>query len=100
MTRIKREAWDYPPHHLVRFSREGLGQLLERTGFEIRRMVTRPMERTDFRAAARGLYKRVPLPRKLRHALKLPILVVLFPLALWMYICGEGDALFLAARRP
>lgn len=99
MARIKREAWDYPPHHLVRFSREGLVQLLERTGFEIHKMVTRPMEYADLRAAAHGLYQCVPLPRKLRHVLKLLILGVLFPVAFWMCLRGEGKTLFLAARR-
>lgn len=32
---LQRERWDYPPHHLCRFSVDGLQKLLEEAGFSI-----------------------------------------------------------------
>jgi SAM-dependent methyltransferase len=37
-----REHWDFPPHHLMRFTKEGLQRLLERNAFRVVRMADEP----------------------------------------------------------
>lgn len=39
----KREWFDFPPHHLLRFSVSGLCRLLERSGFKVLKLVEEPL---------------------------------------------------------
>lgn len=39
----QREKWDYPPHHLLRFSRPAIELLLRGNGFRLLRMVDEPL---------------------------------------------------------
>jgi SAM-dependent methyltransferase len=99
MARIKREAWDYPPHHLIRFSKAGLTKLLERSGLDVLHLDTSPIGLADVNAATHGLYRLVPLPRWIRHLLKLPILFMLWPVGCWRCLAGEGKTFFVGAMR-
>ncbi|MCX7920839.1 MAG: class I SAM-dependent methyltransferase [Clostridia bacterium] len=40
--KVWKEIWDIPPHHLVRYSREGIKKLLEAAGFETVKIETEP----------------------------------------------------------
>jgi 2-polyprenyl-3-methyl-5-hydroxy-6-metoxy-1,4-benzoquinol methylase len=71
---VERESWDYPPHHLMRFSKQGLTTLLNRAGFRIRQMIDRPYAAEDHTQAAKQLYTRYPLPKRIRQLLKLPLM--------------------------
>jgi len=74
---VEREFWDYPPHHLVRFSRQGLKALLNRAGFQVRQLIDRPFSDEDHIRAAKQLYARYPLPKRVRHFLKLPLMLLM-----------------------
>ncbi len=41
---LSREDWDYPPHHLLRFSVNGLLKLLDRGGFKILKIKEQPKD--------------------------------------------------------
>lgn len=39
---LSREDWDYPPHHLLRFSFDGIQRLLKRSGFRLLKIKEQP----------------------------------------------------------
>ncbi len=52
-----REAWDYPPHHLTRWTAGALRGLLERQGFEVAEVRTEPLRRwSQLRSASRDIF--------------------------------------------
>lgn len=57
----RREPWDNPPEHLVRFTGGGLGRLLQRSGFDARVVLPRPTGRDVVPARWKGL-ARLALP--------------------------------------
>lgn len=51
-----REAWDYPPHHLTRWTARALRGLLEQRGFEVEEVRTEPLQRwSQLRSASRDI---------------------------------------------
>src|SRR6266436_2123552 len=51
-----REAWDYPPHHLTRWTARSLRSLLEQQGFEVQEVRTEPLRRwSQLRSACRDI---------------------------------------------
>jgi 2-polyprenyl-3-methyl-5-hydroxy-6-metoxy-1,4-benzoquinol methylase len=99
MLHLERERWDFPPHHLTRFSKYGIKKLLDRFGFQVKRMIDRPIGDSDKKAVLNKIYRKVPLPKRIRHILKLPILAACYPVALWMRGAAQGQDLYLAAER-
>jgi SAM-dependent methyltransferase len=95
---IYREWWDYPPHHLSRFTKDGIQRLLNRAGFDILKTVPRPMDRESRRTAARSLYKRLPFPHLLKACFKLPLRVALYPAGWYYWATSEGQDLYLMAQ--
>lgn len=95
---LERERWDYPPHHLTRFSKQGLSLLLERGGFEVVCMIDRPTDETDVRDARRLLYRNLPIPRRVRQALKWPLRLALTPIAKMRVARSTGQDLYVVAR--
>jgi 2-polyprenyl-3-methyl-5-hydroxy-6-metoxy-1,4-benzoquinol methylase len=75
--RIKRESWDNPPHHLIRFSKQGITALLERAGFQVHRMIDQPFTEENRTQAAKQLYAQYPLPKRVRQLLKRPLVHVM-----------------------
>lgn len=53
----EREWFDYPPHHLVRFTTGGLRRLLERSGFRMERLIEEPI--SPWLAVHSGLWNSV-----------------------------------------
>ncbi len=95
---LERERWDYPPHHLTRFSKQGLSLLLERGGFEVVCMIDRPTNEMDVREACHLLYKNVLVPRRVRQVLKLPLRIALTPIAKMRVARSTGQDLYVVAR--
>jgi 2-polyprenyl-3-methyl-5-hydroxy-6-metoxy-1,4-benzoquinol methylase len=78
---VQREVWDYPPHHLIRFSKQGLNILLARCGFKVIRQLDEPAPSNVQRTIRDWLYTRLSLPKVVKGLLKLPITYILSPLA-------------------
>ncbi|WP_455387805.1 class I SAM-dependent methyltransferase [Petrachloros mirabilis] len=95
---FEREWWDYPPHHLTRFSKRGLSLLLERAGFEIVCSIDKPTDESDVALAWKFLYKKVPIPRRARQALKWPLRLALKPIAKMCVDRATGQDLYVVAR--
>ena len=95
---IYRESWDYPPHHLSRFTKEGLQRLLSRAGFDILKLIPRPMDRESRRSLRKSLYKRLPLPKFLKAIVKFPLRVVLYPAGWYYWVSSEGQDLYVMAQ--
>jgi 2-polyprenyl-3-methyl-5-hydroxy-6-metoxy-1,4-benzoquinol methylase len=73
--KYQREDWDYPPHHLTRFTKAGLGRLLERASFRVTKGLEEPLVGEALKWAKRSAYKRLSLPKVLRQTIKWPLLV-------------------------
>jgi SAM-dependent methyltransferase len=95
---IYRESWDYPPHHLSRFTKDGLQRLLSRAGFDTAKIVPRPMDRESRRIVGKSLYKRLPLPKVLKAIVKLPLRLALYPAGWYYWATSEGQDLYVMAR--
>lgn len=96
--RIYRESWDYPPHHLSRFTKGGLQRLLNRAGFDTLKIIPRPMDRESRRIVIKSFYKRLPLPRFLKSIVKLPLRLALSPAGWYYWATSEGQDLYVMAR--
>ena len=90
--------WDYPPHHLTRFSKQGLLLLLERAGFEVVSSIDRPTDESDVALAWKFLYKKVATPRRVRQALKWPLSLALTPIEKMCVDRSTGQDLYVVAR--
>jgi 2-polyprenyl-3-methyl-5-hydroxy-6-metoxy-1,4-benzoquinol methylase len=99
MLHFERERWDFPPHHLTRFSKGGLMSLLEQTGFRVLKAIPRPMAASDIEVVLNKMYHAVPWPRRVRQCLKFGIRALSYPIAIWMRWASKGQDLYLAAKR-
>jgi SAM-dependent methyltransferase len=95
---IYRESWDYPPHHLSRFTKDGLQRLLGRAGFDTLKIVPRPMDRGSMRIVRKSLYKHLPLPKTLKAIVKLPLRIALYPAGWYYWATSEGQDLYVMAQ--
>jgi 2-polyprenyl-3-methyl-5-hydroxy-6-metoxy-1,4-benzoquinol methylase len=95
---IYRESWDYPPHHLSRFTKAGIQRLLDRAGFAILKIVPRPIDRESRRTAVRSLYKRLSFPNFLKAIIKFPLRIALYPAGWYYWATSEGQDLYLMAQ--
>jgi SAM-dependent methyltransferase len=96
--KVRREAWDYPPHHLTRFSKTGICRLLERAGFEVLKTLDEPVGDRLVRLAKKEKFKKVPLPKVLREALKAPIFALLYPFGERVRRSSAGISFYIMAR--
>ena len=99
MLRLGREEWDYPPHHLTRFSKEGIARLLERAGYEIVKRADQPPEEDVIYLAKIARYRSLPLPKHVRELVKLPVLLLLEPFANRLRSTHTGLSYYVVARR-
>lgn len=107
-----REAWDYPPHHLVRFSARGLELLLCRCGFNVVKSRGVPWEAgytlgklaafLDFFAFSVLGAELSGMPRLKRNlvrtALLLPLLLS-YPRGVAVNLFRGGQSLYVVAKR-
>lgn len=98
MLKIGREDWDYPPHHLTRFSKIGIKRLLERAGFQVLRDLNQPVEDDVIYRLKIDPYKRLPLPTFIREIIKLPFFILLQPYGLYLRKTYTGQSFYLVAR--
>jgi SAM-dependent methyltransferase len=87
---VAREVWDYPPHHLSRFSRVGLARLFEHAGLRLVSLEDQPLGVSRFRANATyaneilrraGVGEPMKWPPAFRWLAKLPVLLALYTLS-------------------
>ena len=105
--KFEREVWDFPPHHITRFSKAGISSLLKRAGFEICKTADQPMGRPSGRSMIHTLknyyYKRVPLPKVVRQTLKVPIFMLLHFYAMHLAVSlsrnSTEQSFYLMAKR-
>jgi len=69
---LQRERWDYPPHHLTRFSKEGIARLLERAGFELTGTQDLPLTTIDLKKIRDYLFESLSIPKCFKSILKNP----------------------------
>jgi SAM-dependent methyltransferase len=118
--RIAHEFWDYPPHHLTRFSLEGLVRLLADAGFHVLRTAEQPLDTNVYRLASiranhlafgdraegaeafAAAWNREDVARMsapARYARKVVPFLKSIPLAISACRTGRGTALYAAARK-
>ena len=100
--RIERESWDYPPHHLLRFSKGGIESLLKRSGFDLVKSLAQPSPKNLTRIFSNWMINKLSWPKLLKRVLKSPLRLVLWPVASYYTSSLDknyaGDSLYLVAR--
>lgn len=107
-----REDWDYPPHHLLRFSAAGLGGLLDKCGFRVMKKRPEPWNLgysavrlagfiNDFYASRLGLdITGLPwLVRNFARLAVLPLMVVSNPQRTFSNFFKGGQSLYILAKK-
>jgi 2-polyprenyl-3-methyl-5-hydroxy-6-metoxy-1,4-benzoquinol methylase len=102
---LEREICDYPPHHLTRFSKKGVMRLLNRAGLQVVKSLDEPVPADLVQIVRSIIYRKLPLWKVVKGVFKLPLDVILFPVALFYAsrlrkVC-TGDTLYLMTKwRP
>ncbi len=98
------EPWDYPPHHLTRFSSDGIDSLIIRAGFAVVSKASSPKETviqitsaTANRIIEKAGVSVSSIPPALRYILKAPLMLLSLPVALYDHAVGEGDTIYVHA---
>ena len=91
---VEREWWDYPPHHLTRFSEAGIDALMKRAGFDGMMTKSQPVDSTSYDLTSLFANKVVEnvfkidvgrLARYQRVIVKSPIIVFTYPIFRMIY---------------
>jgi SAM-dependent methyltransferase len=97
--KYQREDWDYPPHHLTRFTKMGIMRLLDRAAFRFDKDLDEPLGGEALKWAKRSAYKRLPLPKAFRQAIKLPLFAIFDVYLRNVQRSNTGQSYYIAARK-
>ena len=90
--KFRRDEPDYPPNHLTRISKKGMGKLVERTGFHIINTYIEPSE-INWRRASSEASNRIVDLLKLRKLLTISQLINI-PTKLVLYVISQPFVAF------
>jgi len=108
-----REDGDYPPHHLIRFSVNGIFRLLGRCGFRVIKVEEEPRDLNVFSANSHLTYHllrtmrqswlyKPATPKWIKALIRGPVLICTFPLTMLIWLknsCRGGLALYILAEK-
>jgi SAM-dependent methyltransferase len=108
-----REDGDYPPHHLVRFSVDGLFRLLGRCGFQVIKVEEEPRDLNVFSANSYATYHllrtmrqtwlyKPATPRWIKALVRIPVFLMVLPgtaLTFWKNRYKGGLSVYILSAR-
>ena len=107
----KRESWDYPPHHLTRFTEDGISSLLKNAGFTVIRTKSQPLDFDSYNLSILyanrllGNTFKIDMSRLIKYQrvlLKLPVVAILYPIFMMTHrfikIRTTGMGFYITAR--
>jgi SAM-dependent methyltransferase len=95
---IHREQWDYPPHHLIRFTRAGVVTLLRQAGFSVLGCEDQPLPK-DISRFRKHVYSNLPIPRRIKGLIKLPLMLALRTLDFYVSKARTGQDFYIRAAQ-